>query len=44
MDVLGANDSDPLCARTGAVDTQPGAQWHMLPQGYPNYKTVLRRF
>ena len=21
-----------------------GAQWHMLPQGYPNYKTVLRRF
>ena len=21
-----------------------GAQWHMLPQGYPNYKTVHRRF
>jgi transposase len=20
-----------------------GAQWHMLPQGYPNYKTVHRR-
>jgi transposase len=19
-----------------------GAQWHMLPQGYPNYKTVHR--
>ena len=21
-----------------------GAQWHMLPQCYPNYKTVHRRF
>src|SRR5215475_11271944 len=21
-----------------------GAQWHMLPQSYPNYKTVQRRF
>jgi hypothetical protein len=21
-----------------------GAQWHMLPQCYPNYKTVQRRF
>jgi transposase len=21
-----------------------GAQWHMLPQGHPNYKTVHRRF
>src|SRR5580700_4923937 len=21
-----------------------GAQWHMLPQGFPNYKTVHRRF
>ncbi len=21
-----------------------GAQWHLLPQGYPNYKTVHRRF
>jgi len=21
-----------------------GAQWHMLPQRYPNYKTVHRRF
>jgi transposase len=21
-----------------------GAQWHMLPQGYPSYKTVHRRF
>src|SRR2546429_4711235 len=21
-----------------------GAQWHMLPQGYPNYKTLHRRF
>jgi transposase len=23
---------------------KPGAQWHMLPQCYPNYKTVHRRF
>jgi transposase len=21
-----------------------GAQWHMLPQSYPNYKTVHRHF
>ena len=21
-----------------------GAQWHMLPQSYPNYETVHRRF
>ena len=21
-----------------------GAQWHMLPQSYPNYKTAYRRF
>ena len=21
-----------------------GAQWHMLPQSFPNYKTVHRRF
>lgn len=21
-----------------------GAQWHMLPQSYPNYKTMRRRF
>src|SRR5215467_1873655 len=21
-----------------------GAQWHMLPQSYPNYKSVHRRF
>ncbi len=21
-----------------------GAQWHMLPQSYPNYKAVHRRF
>jgi hypothetical protein len=29
----------PCC---GILNT--GAQWHMLPQGYPNYKTVHRRF
>ena len=37
-------DSDSSCARSGAVDSNTGAQWHMLPQSYPNYKTVHRRF
>ena len=37
-------DSDPLCARSGAVILNTGAQWHMLPQSFPNYKTVHRRF
>ena len=27
-----------------AVDLNTGAQWRMLPQCYPNYKTVHRRF
>ena len=35
-------DSDPLCARSWILNT--GAQWHMLPQSFPNYKTVHRRF
>ena len=26
------------------MDFNTGAQWHMLPQSYPNYKTVHRRF
>src|SRR5215510_9412234 len=37
-------DSNALCARSGPVDSNTGAQWHMLPQSYPNYKTVHRRF
>ena len=28
----------------GAVDSEHRVQWHMLPQCYPNYKTVHRRF
>jgi hypothetical protein len=31
-----------LEAVLGILNT--GAQWHMLPQSYPNYKTVHRRF
>ena len=41
---LPQTDSDPLCARSGAGILNTGAQWHMLPQSYPNYKTVHRRF
>ena len=37
-------DPDPSCAGSGTVDSNTGAQWHMLPQSYPNYKTVHRRF
>ena len=33
---------DVLEAALWILDT--GAQWHMLPQCYPNYKTVPRRF
>ena len=32
-----ATDPDPLW--NGAVILNTGAQWHMLPQSYPNYKT-----
>ena len=44
MGVLDVNRSDPSCAGGGSVDFNTGAQWHMLPQSYPNYKTVHRRF
>ena len=37
-------DPDPSCVGSGTVDSNTGAQWHMLPQSYPNYKTVHRRF
>ena len=36
--------SDAARARSSPVDFNTGAQWHMLPQSYPNYKTVHRRF
>src|SRR6476619_1560405 len=37
-------DSDALCARSGIVDSQHRRAMPMLPQSYPNYKTVHRRF
>src|SRR6516225_5461634 len=37
-------DPDPSCAGSGMWILNTGAQWHMLPQSYPNYKTVHRRF
>src|SRR6266498_3074673 len=50
QNLIAANDS----AQGRAVGTHPGSfsrgeycrwtQWHMLPQTYPNYKTVHRRF
>ena len=43
MVVPGATDSNAAHARSSPVDSH-GAQWHMLPQSYPNYKTVHRRF
>ena len=27
-----------------SISSDTGARWHMLPQSYPNYKTVHRRF
>ena len=44
MGVLDASRSDSSCAGSGSVDFNTGAQWHMLPQSYPNTKTVHRRF
>ena len=35
---------DARGARSGAWILNTGAQRHMLPQCYPNYKTVHRRF
>src|SRR5215469_10965077 len=37
-----SDTSSPLKRLLWILNT--GAQWHMLPQGYPNYKTVHRRF
>jgi hypothetical protein len=37
--------SDPSCAGSGAVGFSIQVRnWHALPQSYPNYKTVHRRF
>src|SRR5262249_42354750 len=37
-------DSNALCARSGPVDSQHRRAMAQLPQSYPNYKTVHRRF
>src|SRR6266699_978989 len=38
-------DSDARCVLEAVLwILNTGAQWHMLPQSYPNYKTVHRRF
>ena len=33
-----------MCWKQVLWDLYTGLQWHMLPQSYPNYKTVHRRF
>src|SRR5262249_40446854 len=37
-------DPDPTCFEAVLWILNTGAQWHMLPQSYPNYKSVHRRF
>ena len=45
MGVLDASRSRPvMCWKQYCEILNTGAQWHMLPQSYPNYKTVHRRF
>src|SRR6476646_6062446 len=45
MDVLGAYRFRRfMCSKRYCGFFNTGAQWHMLPQSYPNYKTVHRRF
>ena len=39
----GANQYRRVWCLKPSFDTNTGAQWHMLPQSYPNYKTVHRR-
>ena len=34
----------PSCAGSVLWILNTGAQWHIMPQSYPNYKTVHRRF
>ena len=44
MGVLDASRSRPVMCWKQYCGFNTGAQWHMLPQSYPNYKTVHRRF
>ena len=45
MGVLDASRSElVMCWKRFCGFLNTGAQWHMLPQSYPNYKTVHRRF
>src|SRR5437899_11091201 len=37
-------DSDAVCAEAVLWILNTGSQCHRLPQSYPNYKTVHRRF
>ena len=45
---MGVLDASPIATRHVLEAVlwilNTGAQWHMLPQSYPNYKTVHRRF
>ena len=44
MDVLGANRLQRVVCSKRSCGFSTQAQWNMLPQSYPNYKTVHRRF
>src|SRR5215813_5931161 len=45
MDVLGANRLQRVvCSKRSCGFSTQARNWHMLPQSYPNYKTVHRRF
>ena len=44
MGVLDASRFRPRHVLEAVRGFNTGAQWHMLPQSYPNYKTVHRRF
>ena len=44
MGVLDVNRFRPVMCWRRFCGFNTGAQWHMLPQSYPNYKTVHRRF
>ena len=44
MGVLDASRSRLCHVLEAVLWIYTGAQWHMLPQSYPNYKTVHRRF
>ena len=41
MDVQGVSRFRPvMCSKRCCGFLNTGAQWHMLPQSYPNYKTA----